>query len=74
VLVVSEIRSQEYGISEARAECTGDEERLVDGSDAYPAVAVERENPFRPPMGGAEGGIVGDDQGALFAWEPSCCC
>ena len=28
--------SKEYGISEAREECTRDEEKLVDGSDSYP--------------------------------------
>jgi len=55
VLVVSEIRSQEYRISEAREECTRDEERLMGGSNSYPAVAVEKENPLRPPMGGGRG-------------------
>jgi hypothetical protein len=45
VLMVSEVRAQEYRISEARAECTRDEERLMGGSDAYPAVAVEKADP-----------------------------
>jgi hypothetical protein len=30
---------------------TRDEARLVDGADAYPAVAVEKENPLRPLTG-----------------------
>jgi len=49
VLVVSEIRSQEYRIREARAECTREAARLVGESDAYTGVAVEKENPVRPP-------------------------
>jgi hypothetical protein len=52
VLVVLEIRSKEYGISEARAACKRDEERLVDGFDSYPAVAVEKANPVRPAANG----------------------
>ena len=50
MLVVSEIRSQEYRINEARAECTKDEERPVGGSDSYPAVAVEKADPLGPPI------------------------
>jgi len=73
VLVVSEIRSQEYRISEARAECTRDEERLVGGSDSYPAVAVEKAEPLRPPLEwSGKRGIVRADQDSLFAWKPSC--
>jgi hypothetical protein len=59
VLVVSETRSQEYRISEARAECTRDEARLVGGSDSDPAVAVEKADPLRPPIEwSAKRGIV----------------
>ena len=73
MLVVSEIRSQEYRISEARAECTRDEERLVGGSDSYPAVAVEKADPLRSPLEwSGKRGMVRDDHGSLFAWEPSC--
>ena len=71
MLVVLEIRSKEYGISEARAACKRDEERLVDGSDSYPAVAVEKANPVRPPMEDAtrcwpSGGIARD--GLAIPW------
>ena len=45
MLVVSAIRSQEYRISEAREECTRDEEGLVGGSDSNTAVAVAEESP-----------------------------
>jgi hypothetical protein len=73
VLVVSETRSQEYRISEARAECTRDEARFVGGSDSDPAVAVEKADPLRPPLErSGKRGIVRDDHGSLFAWEPSC--
>ena len=72
-MVVSEIRSQEYRISEARAECTRDKARLVGGSDSYPAVAVEKTDALRPPLEwSGKRGIVRDDHGFLFAWEPSC--
>ena len=72
-MVVSEIRSQEYRISEARAECTRDEGRLVGGSDSYPVVAVEKADPLRPPREwSGKRGIVRDDQDSLFTWKPSC--
>jgi len=73
VLVVSKICARGNGAGRVREERTRDEERLVGGSDSYPAVAVEKADPLRPPREwSGKRGIARDDQGALFTWEPSC--
>ena len=50
MLVVSEMRSQESRIREARKERTRGEERLVGCSDSGPAMGMAKENQLRQPM------------------------